>query len=294
MATDVNGLVGLEIRKQPWAQLPVMAGNDPEQVPVSLVGLLSAVTEDEAERFHWQLEGVVVLSGGLYEAAPAAVPVLLAGLVGNPDRCARKWVNELLFQIVAAESNPEAEDRGHPDLGDRARAAASEGRWFLHHGLRRHWKRAAHLILSRLEPNRVEADEESIRFGIDVELAEQESVLGQELTRGLRALLRAETENDAGQAHRWLEERLTGARTGAAVRVLFAGLVSDMAPEARPYVFDLLHQLVASPEPGARAAFREGRWLLLSHLRTPEAEEARLILSTLDPQGLAAYDSSTG
>ncbi|MDQ2587895.1 hypothetical protein [Saccharothrix yanglingensis] len=143
-------LVDVELARHDWGSLPV-AGDRAAATPRSLVGLLSAHTEEDADRYYWRLENVVVVQGGLYEAAPAVVSVLLAGLAGRLSEPAEEWVLELLFQLVAGESSAEAVDRGHPDLGDRCRRVAREGLWLLYSELGGPRGRAVRAVLERVD-----------------------------------------------------------------------------------------------------------------------------------------------
>lgn len=144
------GLVDVELARHEWLSLPV-AGDRAEATPRSLVGLLSAHTEEDAERYYWRLENVVVIQSQLYEAAPAVVSVLLAGLAGKLSKPAKEWVLELLFQLVAGESSVEAVDRGHPDLGDRCRLVAREGLWLLYSELDGPYGQAVRAVLKRID-----------------------------------------------------------------------------------------------------------------------------------------------
>ncbi|NUT52907.1 MAG: hypothetical protein HOV94_37315 [Saccharothrix sp.] len=117
----------------------------------SLAGLLSAREEDEATGFYWKLENVVVVQGQLFEAAPAAVSVLLAGLAGPLSKAARGWALELLFQLVAGESDESAVERGNPDLGPRCRAVAREGLWLLYGLVGGPYDEEARQILERVD-----------------------------------------------------------------------------------------------------------------------------------------------
>jgi hypothetical protein len=131
---EVTNLVEIELRRHDWSSLPVLSWKDDRsgRTADSLMGLLSAENDDDATRSYWKLENVVVVSGELFEAAPAVVSVLLAGLTTPLSTPAKRWVLELLFQLVAGESEQSAVERGHPDLGARCREAAREGLWLLY------------------------------------------------------------------------------------------------------------------------------------------------------------------
>ncbi|MFL6073305.1 MAG: hypothetical protein ACJ73S_07925 [Mycobacteriales bacterium] len=101
-------------------------------MPESLRGLILASDEEEAAQYYWQLENVVVVQGQLFEAAPAAVSVIMAALADELSSASRGWCLELLFQLVSGESNQEAVGRGNLDLGERCRANAREGLWLLY------------------------------------------------------------------------------------------------------------------------------------------------------------------
>ncbi|ACU37050.1 hypothetical protein [Actinosynnema mirum] len=126
-------LVEFELGRHDWSSLAVISPKEEwrRSTPVSLAGLLSALSEEEAERYYWQLENRIVVSGYLFEAAPPAVPVLLAGLAGSLSEPAKGWVLELLYQLVAGQTDPKAVERGSGDLGAECRALAREGLWLL-------------------------------------------------------------------------------------------------------------------------------------------------------------------
>lgn len=154
-------LVEAELGRHDWSALPVMYWEEDRasRTGESLAGLLSAREEDEATGFYWKLENVVVVQGQLFEAAPAAVSVLLAGLAGPLSKPAGAWALELLFQLVAGESDESAVERGNPDLGPRCRAAAREGLWLLYGSLGGPYDEEARRILERVdgESGRLEA-----------------------------------------------------------------------------------------------------------------------------------------
>jgi hypothetical protein len=121
----------VEIARHEWETFRVM-GDNARKVPSALVGLLAAVSADEAKQYYWRLEGTVVVSGQLFEAAVYVVPVLLAGLLDDVTDAARGAVLELLYQIVAGESHQDEVARGLADLGEQCRQRAREGLWVLY------------------------------------------------------------------------------------------------------------------------------------------------------------------
>ncbi|GAA2687808.1 MULTISPECIES: hypothetical protein [Actinosynnema] len=146
-------LVEFELDRHDWASLAVISPKEEwrRNTPVSLAGLLSALSEEEAEKCYWQLENRIVVSGYLFEAAPAAVPVLLAGLAGPLSEPAKGWVLELLFQLVAGQTDPEAVERGSGDLGAECRALAREGLWLLYRDLGHQFDGQVRAILEILD-----------------------------------------------------------------------------------------------------------------------------------------------
>ena len=146
----MKDLAKREISRVDWSLLPVM-GDRSSSVPTSLIGLLEARSEDEAEKFYWKLENVVVVQGQLFEAAPATVSVLLAALAEGVSSVVKAHVLELIFQLVAGESEEDAVARGNAALGDECRVRAREGIWTLYSELVGEHHRAVRDILARID-----------------------------------------------------------------------------------------------------------------------------------------------
>ncbi|WP_440101737.1 hypothetical protein [Streptosporangium sp. H16] len=124
----------IELGRHDWKSLRVMGGKA-TRVPESLLALISSETEDDAWAAYWELENHVVVQGQLFEASQHVVPVLLAALVGEIPQIARKFILELLLQLVSGESDTEEIERGNPDLGPICRQNAREGIWIIYREL---------------------------------------------------------------------------------------------------------------------------------------------------------------
>jgi hypothetical protein len=146
----VNPLVRAELEAVDWAGLRLAKPGD---VPETVERLLSAATQDVAERAYGQLASRVVPEGNLHEGAAHLVPVLLAALAGPLPPNARVAAVDLLAEICDGE--------GDDDLGRACRRAAAEGTWLLYGLLLdgdarlREW--ALH-VLDRVDRNRARVE----------------------------------------------------------------------------------------------------------------------------------------
>lgn len=129
-----RGLVEAAAAGVPWDELRVMGGTA-GHVPAAIRGLVEADCDEASDRFYWSLENNVVVQGQLFEAAVPTVPLIFAGLLEEPGRCARIQLKELLFWIVSGESHHEEVAAGRPYLGDECREAARAGLWLLYREL---------------------------------------------------------------------------------------------------------------------------------------------------------------
>ncbi|PZT71609.1 MULTISPECIES: hypothetical protein [unclassified Streptomyces] len=148
-----RNLAEVEIARTVWTDYRTM-GDRSHEVPGALRRLLAASDEDEAMAAYWDLENVVVVQGQLHSAALPAVPVLLAGLLGELSPDARDLVLELLRQIVTGEPDEDERALGNTDLGDRCRAAARTGLWLVYRELTTRRRDTAEAILARIEEDR--------------------------------------------------------------------------------------------------------------------------------------------
>jgi hypothetical protein len=124
-------------------------------VPDSLRDLLCSQTSEDAHRYYWDLENVIVVQGQLYEAAVPAVSVLMAGLLDGVAPEADAYVLELVYQLVAGESAEYEVSHGNPYLGEACRAAAREGLWLLYRDLpRKRLYETIRAIIEIVEPDK--------------------------------------------------------------------------------------------------------------------------------------------
>jgi hypothetical protein len=119
-----------------WASQRASAGRSAAHVPIAVEALLTATTEDEAERAYWQLDNTVVVQGQLFASARPLVPVLLAALAGPLSAPARAHVADLLIEIACGWPDRSEVDRGNGDVGDACRDAVRDGSGLIYEMLR--------------------------------------------------------------------------------------------------------------------------------------------------------------
>jgi hypothetical protein len=126
--TIMDKFIEIELQRTNWEQV-LEASGPATNIPIALREFLTSKDAEECERAYWQLEGNIVVSGHVYEAAFYAVPVLLLALL-KKDRpeYVRVWILELLFQIV----NGYSLDEDKVDYHERCITAAREGLWILY------------------------------------------------------------------------------------------------------------------------------------------------------------------
>ena len=133
-----------------WSDLQSASGTA-EGVTAALQSMIFAATAEDVESVYWQLENVVVVSGGVYESAVAVVPVILAALMdANRPSFIRIGLLELLFQIVHSETRFDANTVG---VHIRCRDAARSGLWLLYREMVYGITQAAREIIEVLEDN---------------------------------------------------------------------------------------------------------------------------------------------
>jgi len=148
-----QSLATIELGRYDWETFRVADGR-PQDVPEYLKGLVESETEADAETHYWGLENEVFIQLQLFSSAVPVVSVILAALTDDStSRPARRWLLELLYQIVCGESIRDEIDVGNADLGDQCRRAASAGLWVLYRELHRGDSEAAKAVLDVLDPS---------------------------------------------------------------------------------------------------------------------------------------------
>jgi hypothetical protein len=78
---------------------------------------------------YWKLDNRVVVQGQLFDSAPMLVPALFAAATGPLAGPARRYLLDLLVEILTGESDQYEVARGRGQLGPEARRAASDDVW---------------------------------------------------------------------------------------------------------------------------------------------------------------------
>jgi hypothetical protein len=122
-------LVEHALRAVAWAEFQVILGRPAADIPDRVRALLSATTEDEADKSYWTLDNHCVVQGQLFDSSVPLVSVLLAALASPIQAVARRRVADLLVEIVNGESDASEVARGNTELGLQARQSAASGLW---------------------------------------------------------------------------------------------------------------------------------------------------------------------
>ncbi|MEE4490819.1 hypothetical protein [Streptomyces sp. BE230] len=146
-----------ELRRHDWAALRCGCGRGAAHLPATFGRLLGATAPDQA--VGHTLTGHLEEQSMLFEAAPHAVPVILAGLAERPPDFVRGPLLSTLGYLVTGESHRSEAAAGRPGLEEECAESVREGLWQLYAEAATGHTEAALDILEHVDP-----DEERFAF----------------------------------------------------------------------------------------------------------------------------------
>jgi hypothetical protein len=138
-----------------WSELRTQSGTA-GGVPTALADLSQATSDESAENAYWRIDNEVIVQGELYQAALPTLEVLLALASKVSSGPARRWLAELVQQIVCGQTHESETAAGNGDLAVRCRASAQQALWLFYGWLSdvdRDVRACALLTLQHVEDN---------------------------------------------------------------------------------------------------------------------------------------------
>ncbi|MPY61804.1 hypothetical protein [Streptomyces spongiae] len=117
----------IELERLDWSGYRCGCGESAEHLKETFRALLADPPERDVPGRH--LENHLEVSGMLFQAAPEAVPVILAALADELPSHTRGYLLSVLETMVAGESHRSEVEAGRPDLGDECLERARAGLW---------------------------------------------------------------------------------------------------------------------------------------------------------------------
>jgi hypothetical protein len=123
----ISGIGLWDPERHNWASLH--ARGSAIHVPATILKLAGAANEEEADRYYWQIDGVVIFQGALYEAV---IPTITAMVLVLPhaSQIGRSQILEFLSQAANGCWSGEELAKGLPDQSARCHQETVRGAYY--------------------------------------------------------------------------------------------------------------------------------------------------------------------